>query len=152
VALNRADATGIPWPVALIFGPLCIAAGAAGLAAAAGYLQVAPSRDPLPTWWFWAFGVFFAAAGAWLVLVRLSQWLAMPFGLVATLTFVWIFNWIAFGPGPRHFSTSTSVGGVVSSRSRASEFEGRLVFGIAAALMDLALAYGVVTAVRARSR
>ena len=149
---SSAEATEIPWTVALLFGPLCIAAGAAGLAAAAGYIPVAPSRDPLPTWWFWAFGVFFAAGGACLLLARLSRWLAMPFGLAAGLTFVWIFNWVAFGPGPRHFQTSSSVNGVVTSRSSASEFEGRLVFGIVAALMDVALVYGTVTAVRARFR
>jgi hypothetical protein len=147
---SSAHAATVPWTVALLFGPLCLVAGAVGLAAAAGYIPMQPSQDPLPAWWTLAFGVFFAAGGAWLLLVRLSRWLAMPFGLVAVLTFVWICNWIPFGPGPRHFQTSSSVNGVVIERSSTSEFEGRLVFGIVAALMDLALAYGVVTALRAR--
>jgi hypothetical protein len=147
---SRAAAAKVPWAVALLFGPLCIAAGAVVLAAAAGYVAMPPSPDPLPAWWFWAAGIFFAASGAWLLVVRLSWWLAMPFGLAATLTFVWILNWIAFGPGSRHFQTSSSVNGFVTERSRASEFEGRLVFGIVATLMDLALVYGVLTAVRAR--
>jgi hypothetical protein len=145
-----ADAGRVPWTVALLFGPMCLAAGAVGLAAAAGYIQMPPSQDPLPAWWVWAFGIFFTAGGAWFLLVRLSRWVAMPFGVAALLTFVWIFNWIPFGPGPRHFRTSTSVNGVVIERSSASEFEGRLLFGIVAALMDLALAYGAVTALRAR--
>jgi hypothetical protein len=147
---SAADTARVPWTVALLFGPLCLGAGAAGLAAAAGYVPMPRSPDPVPSWWLWAFGVFFITGGAWLLLVRLSRWLAMPFGLAAVLTFVWIFNWVSFGPGPRHFRTSLAVNGVVSERSRASEFEGRLLFGIVAALMDLALAYGVVTALRAR--
>jgi hypothetical protein len=143
-------AAKVPWTVALLFGPLCIAAGAFVLAAAAGEVPVSASKDPLPAWWLWAGGIFFVAGGAWFLLVRLSRWLAMPFGLVATLTLVWMVNWVAFGPGPRTFGTRASVNGFVTSRSSASEFEGRLVFGIVGALMDVALAYGVVTAIRAR--
>jgi hypothetical protein len=147
---SGAIAAKIPWTVALLFGPVCIAAGAFVLAAAAGVVPVPPSQDPLPAWWLWAGGVFFIAGGAWFLLVRGSRWVAMPFGLVAILTFVWIVNWIAFGPGPRHFHSSIGVNHVVIERSRSSEFEGRSVFGIVAALMDLALAYGVMTALRSR--
>jgi hypothetical protein len=42
------------------------------------------------------------------------------------------------------------VNGFVTERSSTSEFEGRVVFGIVAALMDLALAYGAAKALRAR--
>jgi hypothetical protein len=147
---SEAVAAKVPWTVALLFGPVCIAAGAAVLAAAAGYLPMSPSKNPLPAWWLWAGGIFFVAGGAWFLLVRLSRWLAMPFGLVAMLTLVWMVNWVAFGPGRRTFESSTSVNGVVIERSRTSEFEGRLVFGIVATLMDLGLAYGAAKALRSR--
>jgi len=147
---DEAAPAPIPWLVALVFGPLCIAAGVAILAAATGRVPVSPSPEPLADWWLWAGGAFFVGGGVWLLLVRLSPLVAMPFGLVALLVFVWVFNWVAFGSGPRHFSTSTSVSGVVVERSNASESEGRLIFGIGAALMDLWLAYVAVRAVRMR--
>jgi hypothetical protein len=46
------------------------------------------------------------------------------------------FNWVAFGAGERHFSSSSSFLGVTSGGAP-GETEGRIVFGLFAILMDL---------------
>ena len=56
--------------------------------------------------------------------------------LVFMVLFVAPFHWIAFGPGERSFSSSTSMGGV-NLTQRGGETSGRLAFGLGAILMDI---------------
>lgn len=56
-------------------------------------------------------------------------------GLLLT-GFAALFDWIAFGPGERHFSGGLSIGPLSTSGS-GSELTGRVVFGVAAASMSL---------------
>jgi tetratricopeptide (TPR) repeat protein len=58
-----------------------------------------------------------------------------------------IFDWVAFGPGPRHFSGGTGlrIGPVVFSLWGLSpELEGRLVIGLGALMIDAMAVYGWV--------
>lgn len=63
-------------------------------------------------------------------LVRLVQYSA-GIGIITMLASIG--TWIAFGPGPRHFSGSVGIGGVGGSGSMGETY-GRIMFGIGAVL------------------
>ncbi len=84
-----------------------------------------------------------------MMLYRMTPKFAGICGLIALCAFIATFNWIAFGPGERNFTKSTSFSGPVVSSSvssgkkqTASETEGRLVFGIFAGAMDALILFG----------
>lgn len=137
--------TPIPTGVKWLFGPVLLATGGLGLAVAFGLIQLEPSRTHAPLWIAGAIGVSFAAVGLVLLLdgiealKRIRGWLAFVF-LVA---FASVFNWVAFGPGERRFTSSSSVGVGpvgVSSASSGDELGGRVAFGVIAVLLDLLIA------------
>lgn len=141
----------VPIAVILLFGPVLVIAGAVILAAALGYVSMPPSRDPVPGWWVWVCGLIFLCSGLSLLLVRFSARLAGACGVTAMLSFVLMFNWIAFGPGERHFRSQTSTNVGMKTTQEVSETEGRVVFGIFAGAMDLLIAYGMAMSLRKRA-
>jgi hypothetical protein len=58
-----------------------------------------------------------------------------------------VFNWVAFGPGERRFGGAISVPFVAVS-GPASEWSGRVAFGIGATLIDLFLVWMVARGLR----
>jgi hypothetical protein len=76
-----------------------------------------------------------------------TTWQTFLLGTAIVGAMAAIFNWVAFGPGPRHFSGGISIPFVAIS-SRQSEWSGRVAFGIAAGLMDLLLVWGIVRGLR----
>jgi hypothetical protein len=56
-------------------------------------------------------------------------------GGVLVTAFASVFDWIAFGPGERHFGGGLSIGPVLTS-SASSELSGRIWFGIAGVLIS----------------
>jgi hypothetical protein len=67
------------------------------------------------------------------------------FGAVALIALASIFNWIAFDPGPRHFTSTLSLAGSPVQRESTGETGGRVIFGVIALLLDLLV---IVVAVR----
>jgi hypothetical protein len=65
----------------------------------------------------------------------------------ALLFFAAPFHWVAFGPGPRAFSSSFSLP-FLSVGGRAAELPGRVMFGIGSLLIDAILAAAVIRLVR----
>ena len=137
--------TPIPTGVKWLFGPLLLATGGLGLAVAFGLIQLEPSRTHAPLWIAGAIGVSFAAMGLVLlldgieVLKRIRGWLVFVF-LVA---FASVFNWVAFGPGERHFTTRTGVGSGaigITTVAEGGELGGRIAFGVFAVLLNLLIA------------
>ncbi|MCF7822429.1 MAG: hypothetical protein K9M17_08340 [Mariprofundaceae bacterium] len=106
-------------------------------------IHVDPSDIHAPRWVLAASGMMFVFAGLVIpasqsysggeptLWVRLIGWLIM-------VCFALVFNWVAFGPGEREFTTS--VNDIVVGNS--GERSGRIVFGFFAVLIDLWLVWG----------
>jgi hypothetical protein len=67
------------------------------------------------------------------------------------LLFAAPFHWIAFGPGPRQFSTTLSIP-FLSTRTGSSGLSGRIAFGLGAVVIDAILVAAVIRLVRAGRR
>jgi|LNFM01.2.fsa_nt_gb hypothetical protein len=131
-----------------------MAMGLLVMAAASGRLP-AGSGPQMPLAILWLAGTVFFAAGCGMFLFRFLPRLAAASALIALCAFIAIFNWIAFGPGERHFTRTTgTTSGAVSSgkKAPASELEGRLAFGVVAGLLDLMIIAGLYHALRHRGR
>ncbi|HEY4114647.1 MAG TPA: hypothetical protein VGM17_11370 [Rhizomicrobium sp.] len=111
-----------------------------------------PGPDPAPDWLGWMIGAVFVAAGIIVVLKGLANSandasgllpasvpgpiralhdllsVGIVFGLAA------MFTWVAFGPGPRHFAMSMSVGGLSVLTHGSGDMPGRIAFGFGAIL------------------
>lgn len=143
----------IPLPVVLIGGVFMSATGGVLAAALMGYIPLAPSSVKVPYYVLWAATLVFLCGGLAMLLSRLAKRLAGWLTLAAMLCFVFIFNWIAFGPGERAFSTHSRMGSgsvAMSHSTPASETEGRIVFGLFAGAMDALIVYAVIYSLRHR--
>lgn len=126
----------------------------------ANVIPVPDSTFEAPRWLVGCVGLSFLLAGAAVALARPG---AAPgtiaansyFGGAAGLVLVGIFNWIAFGAGPRHFSGGIALP-FVSWSVPSSEWFGRAAFGAFAFIADVIVAWvlarGVLNAFRRRER
>ena len=79
-------------------------------------------------------GLVFVFGG---LLVLLPAKLQLPLGALMVTSLAAVFDWIAFGPGERHFTSSAgAAGGRLTWAS--GELAGRAFFGAFALLMDIA--------------
>jgi hypothetical protein len=78
----------------------------------------------------------FVFAGALLALPPQRKGLTRLIGALLITSFAVTFDWIAFGPGERHFSGGVSFGGL-GVGTRPGELFGRAMFGIGAVIADL---------------
>lgn len=141
--------------LALAGGALFMAMGLVVMGLASDRPTAGASAPQVPAAILWLTGTVFFAAGFGMFMFRFFPRLATASGLIALCAFTAVFNWIAFGPGERHFTrtTSSTTGAVTSSKeSAASELEGRLVFGAVAGLLDLVIVAGLYQALRHRGR
>ena len=131
------------WLCASVF----LLAGLAIFAVACGWIAVDPARVSAPRWVLAITAAMFCAGGFVPMTIRLGAdaWQTRLVGAVVLLALAAIFNWIAFGPGPRQFTSTFSLGGSPIDRAAAGERTGRIIFGVAAALIDV---YVVAVAVR----
>ncbi len=136
----KTNSKPVPLVMVLIVGPAFVAGGLAVIIYEFQFFNLSNFYKPTQDWILIANGVFLFCMGACLLLVRFFKKLAIPFGIIAALSFVCVFNWIAFGPGERHFKSSSTF----HKKSAISEIEGRIAFGIFAGAMDLIIIYSVV--------
>jgi hypothetical protein len=135
---------------AVAVGLLFIACGTFPLLIALGIVTPGPpSSENAPPWMIAAVGAVFVCGGLAIILdyavaggvdpdgdlpagtplvVRGAN-LLLGIAIVGLLTAM--FGWIAFGRGPRHFSSSISLP-FVSTSAASSEWSGRIAFGFAA--------------------
>jgi hypothetical protein len=117
-----------------------------------------------PRWVVGSFGGAFLLFGGWTAAVyalgydpqRPEETLPSPgvqlMALVpGMLLFAAPFHWIAFGPGPREFSTTLSIP-FLSTRTGAPGLSGRIAFGLGAVVIDAILVAAVIRLVRAGRR
>ena len=96
-----------------------------------------------PRWLLALIGVTFSLAGIILLVPRRFSKSHAFLIAVLTTAFAVVPNWIAFGPGPRRFSTSLSFGPAVHE-SFSSDASGRIAFGLSAIVMNMIAVWGWV--------
>lgn len=144
----------IPLPIALLGCAFFAAAGLLVFATLLGMLPGKPLKSDFPPAIIWLIGTLFVCAGTGIAVYQFLPKLAAWCGLIALLAFVATFNWIAFGPGDRNFSKTTSTGNstvTAIKKGKASEIEGRLAFGLVAGLFDALILYGIYANIRTRN-
>jgi hypothetical protein len=130
--------------VAILMGLLTFTCGAVVLAAATGMLATQPGTLEAPRWVIGCAGIVFMAGA----LVPLNaafgfpNWLNQLAGLSIAAGLALVFNWVAFFPGERHFSSTLSLPGVQLS-SGGGQIEGRIMFGLGALLADAIVLWGL---------
>ena len=145
-----ADHTSLTPRGALVIGLLFAACGVVPILSALRLIPLRPTEGT-PGWVAGCTGVLFVLAGAALIngyaiggvtsdgdlsprtpfATRLVQYLL---GLAIVGVMTTICGWIAFGPGPRHFSTVIAVP-FMATRSAGGSLSGRILFGIATVLL-----------------
>ena|SRR5258706_11866766 len=115
----------------MVVGVVLLAAGSA--LATLGIFRAADPAEPLA---FLAIpaGLVFVFGGA---LVLLPAKLQLPFAALMVTSLAVLFDWVAFGPGERQFTSSLGVGGGRVTWT-GGELAGRAFFGVFALLMDIA--------------
>lgn len=122
------------------------------LAMAFGWIKTRPGSVHAPLWVLASAGMMFNLGGALIFLMgredvdTLRNIVVWFFVLMLALPF----NWIAFGEGERHFSSSVSGFGI-SSISAAGETGGRLAFGFFALVMDWILVWSLIRTLRGKT-
>jgi hypothetical protein len=130
---------------AVLMAAAFVGAGGAILALALGWMRVDPTTLEAPRWVIACAGLMFIAAGV----VPLSlafgfaDWFNQLSALVAAGALAAVFNWIAFFPGARHFTGTTSVLGLRLAAGASGEMTGRIIFGIPALLIDGSVLLGL---------
>jgi hypothetical protein len=135
----------------LVVGLGTMAMGLFIILVSADVIPVPESTFEAPRWVAGCAGLSFLLAGAAVALARPG---GPPgtiaansyFGGAAGLVLVGILNWIAFGPGPRHFSGGISIP-FVSWSEPSSQWTGRAAFGVGALLADVIVAWLLARAV-----
>jgi hypothetical protein len=141
-----------------LFGSIFMLVGAVIVLFSIDVIHVPDENFNAPRWVVAAAGAVFMLAGMLPMLNGLKEFsggdtsftrllynLAM---LGFLLLFSVPFNWVAFWPGEREFSSSSSVGGFNFASSGGSILSGRCVFGLAAIFIDFLLVYMVIRFLR----
>jgi hypothetical protein len=141
------------WLIATVLTVL----GGVALAIGLRKIPLPPEKLHAPLWIVAVCGVSFGALGLTVALEGAERFkrLRSGLGLVYLLSFATVFNWIAFGPGERHFSRHTTfgIGGDAMTVSTGeSELTGRVVFGIIAVAVNLMIAVPLVRTLMASLR
>jgi hypothetical protein len=115
-----------------------------------GLVPYDPAKLQAPGWIIAIAGLVFICAGLAVLSATWSKRSNPPpvFGVAILVGLTVICNWVAFGPGERRFTRTTSVNDDVIVASPASERTGRIVFGFSAIVLDGILVALVVGALR----
>lgn len=122
------------------------------LAIAFGWVKTKPGSVHAPLWVLASAGMVFNLGSVLIFLVgregvdTLRNIVVWFFVLMLALPF----NWIAFGEGERHFSSTVSGFGF-SSINAAGESSGRVVFGFFALVMDWILVWSLIRTLRGKT-
>jgi hypothetical protein len=137
-----------------LFAAPFLLAGAFIVGIGCNWIPYDPASIHAPQWVLVTCGVIFICAG---LAVLSSTWSrhARPqpvFGIAILLGLTAVANWVAFGPGERRFTSTTSIGSSTSAPRPVDDLTGRIVFGTGAILLDGILVAIVVRRLRKQSR
>jgi hypothetical protein len=113
-----------------------------------------PAGVHAPRWVLVTCGMIFICGG---LAVLSSTWgrHSRPqafFGIAILLGLTAVANWVAFGPGERRFTSTTTIGSSTSAPRPVDDLTGRLVFGTGALVLDGILVALIVGRLRKQSR
>jgi hypothetical protein len=136
-------------------GALCALMGLVILFVALGIIPTDESKLHAPHWVVGAAGLMFFLAGVAILTgpppdtpeASRTTWRTFLLGLGIVGALAAVFNWVAFGPGPRAFGGSVSIP-FVSVSGASSERSGRIAFGIAAVVIDAFAVWVIVRGLR----
>ena len=136
-------------------GTLFALMGLAILFVALGIIPTDESKLHAPHWVVGAAGLMFFLAGIAILTgpppdtpeASRTTWRTFLLGLGIVGALAAVFNWVAFGPGPRAFGGSVSIP-FVSVSGASSERSGRIAFGIAAVVIDAFAVWVIVRGLR----
>ncbi len=141
------DRTRLSPRAATALGAICIGLGLLIVLLAADVIPSDEKRFHAPRWVVSAAGLVFVLAGVALATASApgapeatgrTTWRSFLLGGAIVGLMAAVFNWIAFGPGERRFSGGLALP-FVSVSGPASEWTGRVAFGIGAVLVDVFL-------------
>ena len=136
-------------------GTLFALMGLVILFVALGIIPTDESKLHAPHWVVGAAGLMFFLAGIAILTgpppdtpeASRTTWRTFLLGLGIVGALAAVFNWVAFGPGPRAFGGSVSIP-FVSVSGASSERSGRIAFGIAAVVIDAFAVWVIVRGLR----
>lgn len=136
-------------------GTLCALMGLVILFVALGIIPTDESNFHAPHWVVGAAGLAFFLAGLAILIgpppgapePSRTTWPSFLLGLGVVGALAAVFNWVAFGPGPRSFGGGISIP-FVSVSGPQSEWSGRVAFGAAAVLIDAFAGWVIVRGLR----
>jgi len=136
-------------------GTLCALMGLVILLVALRIIPTDESSFHAPHWVVGAAGLMFFLAGIAILTgppagapeASRTTWRSFLLGLGMVGTLAAVFNWVAFGPGPRSFGGGISIP-FVSVSGPQSEWSGRVAFGAIAVLMDAFAVWVIVRGLR----
>jgi hypothetical protein len=143
MAIERPLKPQISRRTAIAMGLALIAAGAYPLALGLGLAAARHGRLHGPLWVAALAGTCFILVGALLLIPESSSRLRGFVGGVFVTALASTFDWIAFGPGERYFGAGFPAV-AWSPHSGSSETSARIVFGLAAVILDAVALWGWV--------
>lgn len=147
----RKGTAKIPVVVTLAGGAIFMAFGLFVYVALLGLMPGKPLVFNVPTAVIWLIATVFFCAGIGIAVYRFLPGFAGACGFISLLAFIAVFNWIAFGPGERSFTRTSSMGSgnvTITKKSSTSEIEGRIVFGLVAGFFDVLLLFGLYKSIK----
>jgi len=120
------------------FAPIFVTVGLCIIAMALGFIHIDPDALKAPRWVLACSGALFSLIGL-LVTAQgdMPTLYARVLGASFFSLFATVFGWVAFGPGPRAFSSTVGVPGF-AGRTGGAETTGRFLFGIISVIVALA--------------
>ena len=136
-------------------GALCALMGLVILLVALRIIPADEAKFHAPHWVVGAAGLMFFLAGLAILTgpppgapeATRTTWRTFLLGLGIVGALAAVFNWVAFGPGPRSFGGSVSIP-FVSVSGPSSEWSGRIAFGAVAVLIDAFALWVIVRGLR----
>lgn len=136
----------------IVMASMSVLAGAFVSGIGLGWVPYDPAKVHAPGWVIVLCGLVFVCGG---LAVFSATWnresKPQPiFGAAILIGLTLICNWVAFGEGERRFTATTSVNDSDIDSRPIDEGAGRFVFGVAAVILDAALATYLISAWRKR--